>query len=105
MIGDYIIMNNAKNLIAVSELKRLLFAISDNHLNVCFRYRLIGEMWKPNFFKVIKVTDESILLNDEQKNELMSLSDLSLIMQFEIDAPVHHYIPHNHYELDPVESM
>jgi hypothetical protein len=99
MIDEHLISRN-KNLISVLELKRLLFAIADNHLNASFRYRLIGQMWQPNFFRVIKVTDKEVFLNDPLKNTLVALPDLSQLMQFEIDAPVYNFLPHNHYEID-----
>jgi hypothetical protein len=57
-------------------------------------------MWQPSFFRVVKVTDKEVFLINPLKNTLVALPDLSQIMQFEIDAPVHNFLPHNHYEID-----
>jgi hypothetical protein len=96
------IMSKTSNgLISVSELKRLLVTITDHKMGVCFRYRLLGEMWYPNFLRILKVTETGVLLNDEVKNQLISLRDLSQVMQFELDSSLHQYQPHFHYNIDP----
>lgn len=97
-------MNNSSNLISILELRRLLYTIADHHLSVCFRYRLLGEMWQPGFYRVLQVTEKGVLLNDEHTNSLRCLSDLSQIMQFEIDVAVHHFLPHNHYDVEFCEK-
>jgi len=88
------------NLISVLELRRLLYTIADNHLETWFRYRVLGEMWQPNFFRVVQITEQGVLLNDEAANSFKCLPDLSQIVQFEIDVAVHNFLPHNHYDVD-----
>lgn len=92
-------MNTTTNAVSLLELRRLLYTIVDNRLNACFRYRLLGEMWQPNFFRVAQITEKGVLLNDETTNSFKCLPDLSQIMQFEIDVAVHNFIPHNHYDV------
>lgn len=88
-----------KDLVSVLELKQLLITITDNKLPVSFRYRLLGELWKPNFMRVLKVVERGALLHDEIRNQLISVPDLYQIVQFEIDQTVHAFKPHFHYGL------
>lgn len=92
-------VEKAKDLVSVLELKQLLVTIVDARLQTCFRYRLLGEMWKPNFVRVLKAVDKGVLLHDEIKNQLISIPDLQQIVQFEIDQAVHAFRPHFHYGL------
>lgn len=97
-------MNSNGNQISVLELRRLLYTIVDNRLDTCFRYRLLGEMWEPNFLRVVEVTEKGVLVNDETNKIFKCVGDLSQIMQFEIDVAVHNFLPHNHYEIDFCEK-
>jgi hypothetical protein len=93
-----------KTLISVLELKRLLTELKDKRQDICFRYRLIGEMWKRNFFRILKVTEKGVVLNDAVDNKLIFLNDLTAVMQFEIDAAFQAFEPHFHYEVSPFEN-
>ena len=97
-------MNSNGNQISVLELRRLLYTIVDNRLDTCFRYRLLGEMWEPNFLTVVEVTEKGVLLSYGTNNIFKCVGDLSQVMQFEIDVAVHNYLPHNHYEIDFCEK-
>jgi hypothetical protein len=92
-------MKDSRKQLSVTELSRLLVTIAEQRLGVCFRFRLMGEMWYPNFVRVLKVTDKGALLNDETKNKIISIADLSSVIQFELDASLHNYEPHFHYEV------
>jgi hypothetical protein len=96
------IAEGRKNLISVLELKRLLVDLKDKRPDICIRYRLLGEMWLVNSMKVLHVTEKGALFNEEQSNRLVNLTDLSSVMQFEIDAPFQGFQPHFHYD---VKSM
>lgn len=100
MRGFQSIMNKTQTHISVSELKRLLFSITDHRLNVHIRYRLIGEMWQANFMRILKVSDQALLLSDEIKNRLVALRDYSRIIQFELDTAFHSFQPHFHYHVN-----
>lgn len=97
-------MRKTKEPVRIEELKQHLNTIVENRLPVCFRYRLVGEMWQPNFMRVLKVSEEGLLLNDEFRNKIISITDLSSIMQFEFDAPVMKLEPHFHYQLSDTDN-
>jgi hypothetical protein len=92
-----------KTLISDLELKRLLIELKDKRPDICFRYRQLGEMWKPNFMRIIDISDKGAVLNDETHNKLVFISDFSQVMQFELDAKFQQYQPHFHYEVLPTE--
>jgi hypothetical protein len=92
-------------LISVLELKRLLVELKDRRPDICFRYRLLGEMWKPNFMRIIDISEKGAVLNDENNNKLLFLPDLTQVMQFELDAKFQQFQPHFHYEVQPTENV
>jgi hypothetical protein len=92
-------MENTKNQISVLELKRLLVTISDNSMPICFRYRIMGEMWQPHFMRVVRTTEKGVVLNDETQNKMLVVSDLTQIIQFELDGRIHTFEPNYHYDL------
>jgi hypothetical protein len=94
-------LNSIKTSITVLELRRLLVELNDNGNSICIRFRLIGEMWKANFFRIIDCNDEGLMIVDESSNRLFFLKDLSIIMQFEIDARFQSFEPHFHYDVVP----
>jgi hypothetical protein len=99
------IWDKPKNLVSVLELKRLLVDLRQKRQDICFRYRLVGEMWIVNAMRVMSVIEKGVLLNDEQNNKLVTISDLSMIMQFEIDAPFQGFQPHFHYHVKPMPDF
>lgn len=92
-------MNEPSKKVVVLALKRLLVELKEHRPDICFRYRLIGQMWVNNFLRVIRVTDHGVLLNDETSNRFVTIVNLSQIMQFEIDKPFQLYQPYFHYDL------
>ena len=87
--------------LSVLELRMLLVLISENVHTVCFRYRLLGQMWQPNFMRVKDVTDRGVVLKDELQNKTILISDLKWIVQFELDGRIHSFAPNFHYEVIP----
>jgi hypothetical protein len=87
------------------ELKRLLFDIKDKRNDICIRYRLIGEMWARNFMRVLAVKDHGTLLQNEKDGSLITIMDLSNIMQVEIDHSFLGYQPYYHYEVKPMAEF
>jgi hypothetical protein len=83
----------------VLTLRQLLQDILVRKPDVCFRYRLVGEMWTPNFKKILHVSEKGILLRDEVTNHLTAINDLSNIIQFEIDSPFQDLRPYCHYDV------
>jgi hypothetical protein len=90
------------NLVAVLELRRLLYAVKDLRPDICVRFRLIGQMWQTNFLQIISLTEKGVTLNDENGNKLVFIQDLADVMQFELDYSFQQYQAHCHYLVDPV---
>lgn len=91
--------------IQVLELRRLLYELKDQRPDICVRFRLIGEMWQPNFGRVIKLTEQGAVLLNEHDNQAVSILDLREIVQFELDARYQNYHPHYHYRLKPTMNI
>lgn len=87
--------------IPVIELHRLVVELQEHRPDICIRYRLIGKMWMKNFLRIIQVTDRGVVLNDQSVNKVVMLTDLSQIIQFEIDKAFQLYHPYFHYEVIP----
>lgn len=85
--------------IAVLELKRLLTELKEHRPDICIRYRLIGQMWAQNFGRVVELTDKGVMLSDEPSKRLVSIPDVSHIMQFELDKAFQSFEPHYHYDV------
>jgi hypothetical protein len=92
-------------LVSVNELKRLLFTIFEGSQPTHIRYRLLGQLWHPNFLRVVKISnDPGVVFYDPSRNTLLSLADLSSIIQFELDCPLHSFQPNFHYQVTPNEN-
>jgi hypothetical protein len=89
-----------KSSLSVLGLRRLLHDILATKPDVCFRYRIIGEMWTPNFKRVLHVSENGVLLRDEVTSHLTAISDLSNVIQFEIDSPFLDLRPYCHYNVN-----
>jgi hypothetical protein len=95
-------MERARSLISVVDLKRLLSDLKERRPDICVRYRLLGEMWMANFMSIVHLTRSGVLLHDEVNQKLVSIHDISNIMQFELDGPFNGYQPFFHYEVQPL---
>lgn len=95
-------MENAKNLISVIDLRRLLTDLHEKRQDVCIRYRMLGELWMPNFMSVFHVSEKGVMLIDEVNHMHISIIDLANVMQFEIDQPFQGFHPYFHYEVQPL---
>lgn len=87
--------------VEVLQLRRLLFDLKEHRPDICFRYRLMGQMWVSNFSRVISLTEKGVLLNDEISNKFLSVPELSQIMQFELDKRFQAFKPYFHYDVVP----
>jgi hypothetical protein len=85
--------------ITVTELRRLLIDIRDKRPDICIRFRLLGEMWNTTFLKIIAIGEKNVVLASEQDGRLYTMSDVSRVVQFEIDSPFHQYKPYFHYSI------
>jgi hypothetical protein len=98
-------MERAQSLISVIELQKLLRDLHENRPDICIRFRLLGEMWAMHFMNAIAVTERGAIFSHLQSNKLIFISELSNIMQFEIDKPFHGFQPYFHYEVSPVVEL
>jgi hypothetical protein len=85
--------------VSVLELKRLLVELCDKRPDICIRFRLLGEMWFQHFMRIVLVTEEGVILNNEVSNKLFRVRDLANVMQFEIDRRFQNFRPHYHYDI------
>jgi hypothetical protein len=92
------LMDKTKEAIPVTELKALLTTIIDNGRHICFRYRLLGEMWQKRFMRVLVRQDSVVIVHDETTNKAIPIN-LKDVMQFEIDGSIFGYKPHHHYDI------
>jgi len=91
-----------KSVISTLELRRLLFDLKDKRADVCVRFRILGEMWRNSFMRIVQVTEKGAVFENEHTNDWVHLADLSEIMQFELDNRFQHYQPHFHYDVMPL---
>lgn len=100
MRAGYEIMKKTTSLLSVLQLKQLLIDIKENGHGICVRFRSLGEMWQTNMMRVVAVTDNRVLINDEVSNKLISL-DVNHVMQFEVDHKFKGLEPYFHYDVVP----
>jgi hypothetical protein len=94
-------MIKEKTTISIPELKRLLTELVEKRPDICFRYRIIGEMWKDNFMRVLKVTDGGVILHDGRNSQTITVTALSHIIQFEIEKSFQSFDANFHYLVSP----
>jgi hypothetical protein len=105
MTDETLILPKAKNLISVPELKQLLIHLRQDRPDICIRYRLLGEMWGVNFMNIKHVTPKALLLTNQFNNSFVLISDISMIMQFEIDNSFQGFQPHFHYNVQACQAV
>ena len=88
------------DVISSTELKQLFARILDTRSSVCIRTRQLGEMWHPNFLRLLLITKTGvIILNDEVERRAITILRAEDIIQFEIDQKFENYNPHFHYDV------
>jgi hypothetical protein len=95
------VREHASNLISVVEFKRLLVELKEKKPGVLVRFRLLGELWARNFMSIAGVSERGVIFKDEVVNNFIILSNLTDVIQFEIDEPFQSYRPYNHYDVKP----
>ena len=83
----------------IVELRRLLIELRDKRPDIFVRFRLLGEMWFPQFMRIVLVRETDVILNNEVERKLVRVPDLSHVMQFEIDRSFQSFKPHFHYNI------
>lgn len=95
-------MERQQSLISVNHFRQLLQDLKAKRPDICLRYRMLGEMWTNNFVTILYINERTLLVNDEIKRRLVSITDINSIMQFEIDRPFQGFQPYFHYEVHPL---
>jgi hypothetical protein len=72
--------------------------------NICFRFRVIGEMWMKNLMQITAVNERTALFFDEVDTKYY-LVRINNIMQFEIDARFQNFQPYFHYGIVPSPEL
>jgi hypothetical protein len=81
------------------ELRRLLYELVDKRPDICIRFRFIGEMWQSEFWRVVALTKNGVVLFNAAGNRINIVKDLRKVVQFEIDSRYQHFHPHDHYSI------
>lgn len=92
-----------KVVIPVFGLRRLLYDLKDLRPAVCIRFRILGRMWQPHFSKVVEMTEQGVILQNEKQLSLL-IHDLRSVVQFEIDSSFQNLEPHFHYNVEYVKE-
>lgn len=87
------------NQVSVLQLRRLLTELKEHRPDICVRYRLMGQMWVQHFAHVRQLTDQGVVLAEEHTDKLVSIPELSAVIQFEIDKSFQSYQPYFHYSV------
>jgi hypothetical protein len=93
-----LMVSNKKSL-TVPELKRLLLELKEKRPDICIRYRLMGDMWKKNFTRIISIKENSLVVEDEQARMILGVPNIANIIQFELDNTFQQYHAHFHYDV------
>ena len=94
-------MDRLKNSITTIHLRGLLQDLSNRRPPVGVRIRMLGEMWKPSFMQIVKITERGAIFSDESTQEFVFIPDLDDVVQFEVDDRFQELQPHYHYEVNP----
>jgi hypothetical protein len=97
-------MTKSSKDISISELKRLLYDLHDRQSYTCIRFRLLGEMWQKNFFRIFSIDDDTVIFSEETTGRLLKITDLMSIMQFELDHNFQQFIAYFHYGVSMVDA-
>ena len=93
-------MEAATTDVSINDLKKIVFSIVHNKLQISIRFRTLGQLWYPNFLRIVKIEDGNrVLFHDENRRFFISLRDLSVITQFELDSRYNHLEPNFHYQV------
>jgi hypothetical protein len=91
----------SNKIVSTLELRRLFFNLRDQRPDICIRLRLLGKTWTDEFVKIKVVTEQGALFEDEKHDQLIHVSDMLNIIQFELDKPFGDLLPYFHYEVIP----
>jgi hypothetical protein len=94
-------MDRTNNPITTPYLRHLLSDLDGRRQTVGIRFRILGEMWKPNFMRLVRLTDRGAIFMDESTQEFVFVPELMDIVQVEVEDRLLDLEPHFHYEVTP----
>ena len=93
-------MEATTTLVSLSDLRKLLTSIRQYPQSVHIRFRALGQLWYPNFLRVMKIEQgKSVLFHDAIRDKFITLADMGRIIQFELDSKQYRYEPDFHYQV------
>jgi citrate lyase beta subunit len=92
-------MKEPRKTVKVQELLKLLMEVQQSNADVNVRVRLMGGMWENNFMRVARAATNVVMLTSKTTGKSLLLSDVSVIVQFELDTRFQHYQPNFHYNV------
>lgn len=93
-------MEEITTTVSVGELSKLITTLYQQKLPVLIRFRVLGQLWYPNFVRITELLDDRrIVFYDERRNTLVSLRNFAAIAQFEVDERINPFEPGNHYDV------
>ena len=92
-------MKEPRKTVKVQELLKLLMEVQQSNADVNVRVRLMGGMWENNFMRVARAATNVVMLTSETTGKSLLLSDVSVIVQFELDTRFQHYQANFHYDV------
>lgn len=82
--------------ISVQAFESLINTICSQCLPVGIRFRTRGDLWYPNFLRVVSAA-HPIHFYDERRGNNIILPNLSAVIQFELDRTVQSFAPRCQY--------
>ena len=94
--------HDAEGIVTVTELRNMLYRLQDKSPDTCVRFRLIGKVWNDSFVNVRDVSDLGIVfVNRNAADQLLNISNLANVVQFELETSFENYRAHFHYSVQP----
>jgi hypothetical protein len=95
-------MNVVSNgMITAEQFKDLLMNLQGEDNNAAIKFRQLGDVWSPDFFKVVTVDGKVVTFGGEKNTTSVQRCDLSSVVQFEIRSTLEDFEPHKIYEVAP----
>ena len=94
-------MTKDSDTITVTELKGLLQDIHDLRPDIGVRFRVLGGMWQSAFVHLADIHENKVVLKERTSTKLFIISDLVMVVQFELEERFRAFVPNFHYTVKP----
>jgi hypothetical protein len=92
-------MEATTTLVSLKELERILLSIQHHQPHIFIRYRTLGEVWYPNFLKILEIRETGIKLYDNIRQSTIRLTDFTRIAELELNGKFESYQANYQYEV------